>query len=135
MIFSEIIKELNFRFSRSGGKGGQHVNKVATKAELIFTIVSSKGLTETEKSLLYKKLQNKINKQGEILITSTETRSQSRNKEECISKLKTLLEIALTRQKPRKKTRVPRKVKLKIRRSKEHQSKKKELRKKPDKSF
>lgn len=132
MIFSVIIKELQFRFSRSGGKGGQHVNKVSTKAELIFIIDQSNGLNDNEKNLLSKKLHHKINKEGEILISSSATRSQNQNKEICIQKLKSTLEEGLFQNKNRVKTRVPRKVKLKIRKAKEHQSKKKILRRKPN---
>ena len=132
MIFSEIIAECEFRFSRSGGKGGQHVNKVETKVELIFVPEKSEGLTENEKILLIEKLANKLTQSGELIIRSERYRSQSKNKEDALVKLKKLIESSLKRAKRRKQTTIPKAVKERILQKKKIQSEKKSRRKKID---
>lgn len=98
-----LISELAFSSTRSGGPGGQHVNKVSTKIELRFRITDSAVLTVEQKSLLFKKLSKKLTLEGELLITSQNTRSQLKNKEDAIAKFLEVLEKAL---KPRKR-RIP----------------------------
>lgn len=99
---AEIEKELRFKTSRSGGKGGQNVNKVETKVELIFDITNSNAFTETEKSLLKSKLSNRITSDGIIKIISQSNRSQYLNKVDSSDKLFELIEIALKKVKKRK---------------------------------
>lgn len=99
-----LIKELLFNTSRSGGAGGQHVNKVATKVELQFDVYSSNALTEEEKGLVFSQLKNRINNNGIFKLQSDTTRSQLKNKEIAIERFLTLLEKALTPKTPRKKT-------------------------------
>ncbi len=130
MIFNEIISECEFRFSRSGGKGGQHVNKVETKVELIFRIKESEGLNEEEKNLILERIKNKINAKGELILTSEKSRSQTRNKEDALLKLKKTLEISLRKAKRRKATKMPKAVREKILKSKKIRSEKKANRKK-----
>ena len=123
-------KELKFRTSRSSGSGGQHVNKVSTKVELLFDVLSSELLEDAEKEIVLEKLSNIITKEGVLQMTAQSTRSQLRNKELVIEKFYTKMNKALTPDKPRKKTRKPRAVKEKRLEQKRRTSAKKELRKK-----
>ena len=91
----DILKELTFKTSRSGGKGGQHVNKVSTKVELNFDLKSTSLFTEEEKGRLFLKLANRINSDGILQIITEEERSQIKNKERSIQKLLILLKNAL----------------------------------------
>lgn len=100
----DFSKEIEIKASRSSGKGGQNVNKVSTKIELVFDVNASELLNEEEKSLVMEKLANRISKEGKLVLQSQESRSQFTNKEIAIEKLYTLLENALKKEKPRKKT-------------------------------
>lgn len=91
----DILKELTFKTSRSGGKGGQHVNKVSTKVELNFDLKSTSLFNEEEKVRLFLKLANRINSDGILQIITEEERSQIKNKERSIQKLLILLKNAL----------------------------------------
>jgi ribosome-associated protein len=104
MTFSkqELLKEITFRTSRSGGKGGQNVNKVSSKVELNINIKTSSYFTEEEKDLLVQKLSNRINSKGVLQVITEEERSQLHNKEKSLDKLIVLLKKALYRPKPRK---------------------------------
>ena len=101
----DFESELQFQASRSGGAGGQNVNKVATKVELRFDVQNSQLLTEEEKALVQEKLANRINNEGYLQVVCQTERTQLRNKETCISRFYELLRQALTRQKKRKATR------------------------------
>ena len=94
--------DITWETYRSGGAGGQNVNKVNTKIELRFNIPASILLSEEEKILLMEKLKNRINSLGELIIVSQDDRSQLKNKENAISKFYQLLQHALTPQKMRK---------------------------------
>lgn len=98
----DILKELTFKTSRSGGKGGQHVNKVSTKVELNFDLRLTSLFTEEEKSRLFQKLTNRINSEGILQVITEEERSQLQNKERSIQKLLVLLKSALFLPKIRK---------------------------------
>lgn len=104
MTFSkqDLLKEITFRTSRSGGKGGQNVNKVSSKVELNINLKSSLLFTEEEKELLVQKLANRINSEGVLQVITEEERSQLYNKEKSIDKLIILLKKALFKPKPRK---------------------------------
>lgn len=93
--FDCLFSELIITFSRSSGKGGQHVNKVATKAELAFDINASECLNEEQKQLIKEKLTNKINEAGLLKLQSSESRSQLGNKENVLKKFKALIEKSL----------------------------------------
>lgn len=93
--FDCLLSELIITFSRSSGKGGQHVNKVATKAELAFDINASECLNEEQKQLIKEKLTNKINEAGLLKLQSSESRSQLSNKENVLKKFKALIEKSL----------------------------------------
>lgn len=126
-----ILKELEFSFSRSSGPGGQHANKVNTKVSLRFDIAGSAILNYAQKSLLLKKLDNRLTNEGVLILTSQEARSQLVNKELVIRKLDLLLEKAFVRKikrVPTKRTRSSNKKRLE---KKKHHSLKKENRQKP----
>ena len=99
-----LIKELTFTTSRSGGAGGQHVNKVSTKVELLFNVENSQVLSDEQKQLILDKLKNRINNLGIFRLQTDTTRSQLKNKEIAIERFLTLIEKALTPTVARKKT-------------------------------
>jgi ribosome-associated protein len=99
-----FLNEFIFQASRSGGPGGQNVNKVSTKVELRFHIASSILLNEEEKKIIADKLFNKINNPGELILVSQTERSQLKNKEKVIEKFYILIIKALTPKKKRLKT-------------------------------
>lgn len=101
----ELLKEITFRTSRSGGKGGQNVNKVSSKVELNLNIRTSLLLTDEQKKLLLNKLANKINSEGVLQIITQEDRSQWNNKQKSLEKLMILLRNTLHQPKLRKATR------------------------------
>jgi len=101
---STILPEVTFTATTGGGPGGQHVNKVSTKVTLRWSINLSTALCEEQRELLLRKLGTKLTKEGELLISSHESRSQSENKELVVKRLEKLLMWAFTRTKPRKAT-------------------------------
>ena len=104
IIPEDILSEVSYKSSRSGGKGGQNVNKVETKIELSFDILNSKFLNDNEKERLFNKLSNRINKNGIIKIISQVERSQYLNKLRVNHKIIELLESGLKKEKRRLKT-------------------------------
>lgn len=101
---ADLQKEVIYKTSRSGGKGGQNVNKVSTKVELLFDINQSLLFTDDEKQLLLTKLQSRFNKDGYVQVVCEEERSQYLNKEKAIEKLSVILVKALHQPKKRKAT-------------------------------
>jgi ribosome-associated protein len=122
-------KEMNFQATRSSGPGGQHVNKVSTRVELRFNIPASELLSEQQKEVLLRKLSGKLTKEGELIVSSEETRSQKRNKEDCISKFYELLGQALKPPKKRLRTRPTAASRKKSLEGKKQQAEKKARRK------
>jgi ribosome-associated protein len=106
-INKEILqKEVIYKASRSGGKGGQNVNKVSSRVELLFSVSASSLFNGDEQQLLNDKLQSRFNKDGLIHIFCDAERSQYLNKEMALERLITLLTKALHKPKPRKPTKV-----------------------------
>lgn len=130
LINRELIKECTFKTARSGGKGGQNVNKVETKVELWFNISESQKLTEGEKAVLLKKLNNKLDKENVLHLQEQSDRTQLKNKELLISKFYNLVLQSLKVSKPRKATKVSKTIKAKRSENKKIKSELKQLRRK-----
>jgi ribosome-associated protein len=96
------LDELQFRFVRSSGPGGQHVNKSATHVELSFDVVQSPSLSEAHKQRILSVLKNSIDSEGVLHVESQSTRSQLQNRRDTLARFQSLLRQAL---KPRKKRR------------------------------
>lgn len=98
------MAELQFHFSRSGGPGGQHVNRTATQVELTFDVQRSASLDESQRVRILNKLKSAIDSRGVLHLTCQATRSQSRNRAEVIERFQRLLRQALHIPKPRRPT-------------------------------
>jgi ribosome-associated protein len=103
--------ELSFEFSRSSGPGGQNVNKVSTKATLLFDVAGSPSLTGEQRSRIMKSLRTRITKAGLLRVTSQRHRSQRANREAAVERFSDLVREALLRQRPRRRTQVTRAAK------------------------
>lgn len=134
MNFSKLAlaKEVSYKTSRSGGKGGQNVNKVSTKVELLFSIDDSALFTDDEKLLIKEKLQSRFNKDGYVQVICDEERSQLLNKEIALERLTVLLVRSLQKPKPRKATKVSKQAKEARLAGKKIASQKKESRRMKD---
>ena len=99
-----IVKEINFKTARSGGSGGQNVNKVETMVEGYFNVEASQLFTLEQKELIKIKLSNKITDEGFLLVKSQTERTQLGNKEEVIRKINKLVNHALIKPKKRRPT-------------------------------
>ena len=127
----DILKIAQFKTSRSGGSGGQHVNKVSSKVELIINIREAHFLDDAEKALIQERLAKRIDQEGALHLVCQEDRSQLLNKEHCLVKAVALLKAALHVDKLRKPTKTPKSAKRKRLANKQSLSDKKQHRKKP----
>ncbi len=97
-----LLKEVQFKASRSGGSGGQHVNKVSSKVELLWHVKNSAIFNDAEKALILSKLSNRIIRENYVQLFADEDRSQHKNKEHALNRLYSLIKKALIVEKPRK---------------------------------
>lgn len=126
------LEELRFRFSRSGGPGGQHVNRVETQVELLFDIRRSPSLTAPQKGLLLERLRGYIDKEGILHLFSRATRSQWQNREEAIEHFQKLLAATLRPRRRRWPTRPGRRAREQRLAFKKRRSERKRQRRKPE---
>ncbi len=117
--------ELSLAFSRSGGPGGQNVNKVSSKVDLRWNPQTSLALGEDDRAWLLQKLRNRLTSDGTLIVTSTLTRDQIQNRDDATSKLTLIVRAALDRPKPRRPTKVSRGAKRRRVADKRHHAEKK----------
>ena len=127
----QLLEHVIFKTSRSGGKGGQHVNKVSSKVEVILNIPAATFLSDDEKVLMTNRLAHRLDKDGNLHVIAQEDRSQLANKETAIEKLQLLIVSTLKVEKPRKPTKVPKAIIRKRLDNKHSTALKKEMRKRP----
>lgn len=120
--------KLIFRFSRSSGPGGQNVNKVNTKVQVLYDIAASDDFTEAEKQIILKKLAKRIDADGFVNVTCQRYRTQIANRTTAIEKLEQLIGWALVKPKMRRKTKIPYSAKIKRLEEKKKRSQTKKLR-------
>jgi ribosome-associated protein len=122
--------ELEITASRSGGAGGQHVNKTDTKITVRWNIKNSSALTDEQKERICKKLQSRITEDGDIIVHNSESRSQQQNKKNALNNLAAIIRNALHVEKKRIATKVSKALKEARLKSKAHRSGIKKMRSK-----
>ena len=129
---SLLENELTFTTSRSGGPGGQNVNKVNSKVTLLFDVEGSQILTPEEKNLIAERLSSRLTREGILMLTAQESRSQLGNKETVVEKFDALLSKAFEKKKLRKATKPSKTARQERLKKKKVVSEKKKWRRKPD---
>ncbi len=124
-------EEFNWSFVRSGGPGGQNVNKVASKAVLRWDVAGSPSLPDDVKARFRAQQHRRITGEGELVVSSQRYRDQDRNRQDCLDKLREWVLRAMVVPKPRKKTRPSRGAKERRLATKRHRAARKEERKLP----
>jgi ribosome-associated protein len=126
------LNELDYRASRSGGPGGQHVNTSSTRVEVWWDVAGSPSLTPEQRDLLLQRLAPRLDSEGRLRLVSSGSRSQLRNKEDVTERLRTVLAAALAVRKKRKATKPSRAAKAARVEAKRRQGAKKLRRRAPD---
>jgi ribosome-associated protein len=124
-------EEIEWSFARSGGPGGQNVNKVSSKAVLRWNVNASPEVPAEVKARLHELYGGQITTEGELIITSQKTRDQSRNREDCLEKLREMVRHATFKPRPRKATRATRGSRERRLAAKRRQSTRKQSRRGP----
>ncbi|WP_299102339.1 alternative ribosome rescue aminoacyl-tRNA hydrolase ArfB [uncultured Winogradskyella sp.] len=131
MDTSLLKSEITYKYVRSSGSGGQHVNKVSSKAALYFDLKNSNALTEEEREKLSEFFNTRLTKDGVLMLACSDSRSQFRNKALVTQRFLELIKEGLKEDKIRIATRVPRSVKKKRLKNKRINADKKANRKRP----
>lgn len=124
-------QEFHWSFARSGGPGGQNVNKVASKAELRWNVAATPSLPDDVKVRFMARARKRITVDGELILTSQRHRDQGRNREDCLEKLRALIMHAAIPPRSRKPTRPTRASRLHRLKAKKHRSATKQARGRP----
>ena len=123
--------ELDISFVRSGGPGGQYVNKTSTQAQIRWNALASAALSDSDRALLQERLASRLTTDGELIVCSHETRSQAANRESGLARLAALVAGALHRDRKRRPTRRTAGSKRRRLESKKRRSETKRLRRPP----
>jgi len=123
---------LEWQFVRSSGPGGQHVNRTSSKAVLRFDVGRCVGLPEDVRQRFLARERSRLTQEGVLVISSQRHREQPRNAADCLAKLSAILEQALVRPTPRRRTKTPRSAVRDRLDEKKRRSKTKRLRGRPD---
>lgn len=124
--------ELSISFARSGGSGGQNVNKVSSKVDLRWSVQASGVLREDDRAWLLQRLRSKLTGDGTLIVTSTLTRDQLKNRDDAEAKLTLIVRAALDRPKTRRPTKVSKGAKRRRVADKRHHAELKRQRKSVD---
>jgi ribosome-associated protein len=125
------LRELNFTYSRSSGPGGQHVNKVSTKAIMRWDVTGTDALPPAVKARFMEKYGRRLVGDGELIITSQRFRDRGRNVADCLNKLRVMILNVSTAPKQRRPTKPTAGSRRRNRQAKEAKSKQKKLRRPP----